>query len=212
MRSFVVFLLSALMSLTALAEELHIRANALFENKAMLSINGESRMLRSGQTSPEGVKLLSANAREAVIEIGGKRQRIALSSEISAGFEVPEKRSVSLTRNQRSEYIAGGSINGRSIEMVVDTGANVVAMNSEHARQLGIQYKRDGRPSRVRTASGEVNAWSVMLDRVEIAGLIVHNVRGSVIEGGYPVHVLLGMTFLNHVEMREEEGVLYLEQ
>jgi len=194
------------------AAELHVTANALFENRAFLTINGRSQVLKSGQTSPEGVKLVSANAREAVVEINGKFQRITLSSEINAGFEAVERKRVSLTRNNRSEYVAGGSINGYRIEMKVDTGANVVAMSSKHASQIGLQYKRDGKRSRVTTASGEVQAWSVMLDRVEVGGLLVHNVRASVIEGDYPTDVLLGMSWLNHVEMREQDGILYLEQ
>jgi aspartyl protease family protein len=57
-----------------------------------------------------------------------------------------------------------------------------------------------------------VQAWSVTLDRVEVAGIVVRNVAASVIEGDYPTQLLLGMSWLGRVTMREEHGVLYLEE
>ena len=206
------FALCWLFAMSVSAAELYITANALFDGRAMLTINGEQHLLRAGQRSPHGVRLITANAREAVIEVNGQRQTLPLSSQISTGFADVEKISVSLRRTTSHEYIAGGSINGRTIEMLIDTGANVVAMNSRHADRLGIQYQRDGTLTQVRTASGLVKAWSVMLDRVDVAGLTVRQVQASVIEGDFPVTVLLGMSYLNHVSMREQDGILTLER
>ncbi|MNR56009.1 hypothetical protein D3C85_1764960 [compost metagenome] len=61
------------------------------------------------------------------------------------------------------------------------------------------------------TAAGTVNAWRVTFDRVKVGGIEVLGVEGAVIEGEAPVEVLLGMSFLNRVRWREEQGVLMLE-
>jgi len=194
------------------AEGVHIRANALFDGRAVLTINGHQQMLKVGQRSAEGVLLVSANASNAVVEIGGRRQTLALSREISAGFAEAERSQVAIQRNGRNEYVVAGSINGRQLSFLVDTGATVIAMNGNEARRLGIDFRLDGSPTRVQTASGVVNAWAVSLERVEIAGITVRNVAATVLEGAYPVHALLGMSFLSRVGMREDSGVLYLEQ
>jgi aspartyl protease family protein len=52
----------------------------------------------------------------------------------------------------------------------------------------------------------------VTLDRVEIAGIVVRNVAASVLEGAHPDPALLGMSWLSRVGMREDSGVLYLEE
>ena len=51
-----------------------------------------------------------------------------------------------------------------------------------------------------------------MLDSVDVGGIRVDGVRASVIEGEHPRAILLGMTYLKHVEMREKNGVLQLSR
>jgi aspartyl protease family protein len=189
-----------------------ITANALFEGRAMLTIDGQQRLLRVGETSAEGVRLVAANAREAVIEIDGRRRTLGLSSAVGGSFSAPQKRQLATQRNAAGEYRVAGTINGRQLTLLVDTGANVIALNGGEARRLGIDYRLRGTPSRVQTASGVVDAWSITLDRVEVAGIVVRNVAASVIEGAHPDPALLGMSWLARAGMREERGVLYLEE
>lgn len=196
----------------AAADPVYVTAAALFEGRAMLNIDGSQRLLRVGETSPEGVKLLGASAREAVIEIGGRRQTLAPGRDTGGGFAAPERKRVAIQRGGRHEYLVAGTVNGLQVQFLVDTGANVVAMNGAEARRLGVDYRLHGRPGAVQTASGVVQAWSVTLDRVEVAGIVVRNVAASVIEGDYPTQLLLGMSWLGRVTMREEHGVLYLEE
>jgi len=205
-------LAATLLPLAVAAESLHVTAAALFEGRAMLGIDGSRRLLRVGETSPEGVKLVSATAREAVIEIDGRRQTLAPGRDTGGGFAAPERKRVAIQRGARHEYLVAGTVNGLQVQFLVDTGANVVAMNGAEARRLGVDYRLHGRPGAVQTASGVVQAWSVTLDRVEVAGIVVRNVAASVIEGNYPAQLLLGMSWLGRVTMREEHGVLYLEE
>ncbi len=94
---------------------------------------------------------------------------------------------------------------------MVDTGASVVALSSQLAEQLGINY-RAGRLGRVHTAQGETSSYFVELPEVSVGDITVRNVRTAVINGAYPRDVLLGMSFLSNVQMREESGVLMLTQ
>lgn len=197
---------------TAIAQDLYVTANALFEGRAMLSVDGTPRMLRVGESSPEGVRLVAASASQAVIDIGGRRQTLAPGRDAGTRFSQPVRREVPVARNARNEYLVIGTINSRQLNLLVDTGANVIAMNSAEARRLGIDYRLYGEPGRVQTASGEVDAWTLMLERVELSGIVVRNVRASVLEGAYPTRALLGMSWLGRVSMREENGVLYLRE
>jgi aspartyl protease family protein len=187
-----------------------VEVQALFTHAAMLKIEGQSKMLKVGK-SFGGVTLLEANSREAIIEIAGKRQTVTVSQRISGNYEQPKQREVRITRDSRMQYLSQAEINGRGVKVLVDTGANVVAMNSIQAQSLGINY-RSGTPSRVETAGGVVAAWIVTLDAVDVGGIVVNGVQASVIEGTHPVTILLGMTYLKHVEMQEKNGILLLSR
>ena len=98
-------LAAMLLPLAVAAESVHVTAAALFEGRAMLGIDGSRRLLRVGETSPEGVKLVSATAREAVIEIDGRRQTLAPGRDTGGGFAAPERKRVAIQRGPRHEYL-----------------------------------------------------------------------------------------------------------
>ena len=187
-----------------------VQVEALLPNTAVLMINGQRKTLRAGD-SFQGVTLVSADARAAVLEIDGKRQTVGLNRMITTQYATPDKRQVDIPRNNRNQYVTTARINGRTAPVIVDTGANIVAMNSGQAERLGIDY-RSGSPSRVETASDVVDAWVVNLDSVEVGGIRVDNVRASVMAGNFPATILLGMTYLEHVELQEKDGVLSLSR
>ena len=188
-----------------------VEVQALMKGSALLRIDQEQRLLRTGETSVEGVRLLSATPREAVVEIDGRRSTLTLSSRIAGGFDAPEHVEVQIARSANLQYITTASINGHRIPVLVDTGANSVAMNSADARRLGIDYLR-GAPVRIRTASDVVRGYVVTIDKIVIGNITASYVEATVTEGDFPQRILLGTTFLQHVGMREENGVLYLRQ
>ena len=51
-----------------------IEVQALFGGKAIVLIDGQRRMLSQGETSPEGVKLINADSKQAILEIDGKKK------------------------------------------------------------------------------------------------------------------------------------------
>ena len=61
----------------------------LFNNSAVVKINGHERILRQGKTSPEGVTLISANARSAEVDINGQRQTLVLNRGVGTRFSAP---------------------------------------------------------------------------------------------------------------------------
>lgn len=187
-----------------------LKVMALFPGKAMVEIDGTRRFLRVGDATPEGVVLISANSHGAVIEVDGKRENFKLGSSYGGNFAKSAVREVRIPRNSQGAFVTLGSVNGRSTEMLVDTGATTVAMSEIEAKRLGISYRLDGVKSGVQTASGFANAYQVSLSRVQVGDIELTNVDAMVIKGNSPHAVLLGMSFLKRVNMEIEGSVLVL--
>ncbi len=85
-------------------------------------------------------------------------------------------------------------------------------MSSQHADRILLNYEEEGKEGTVSTASGIAKAWHLKLERVNVGGLHVGYIDATVIDGAYPEITLLGMSFLEHVDMRETSGVLHLYQ
>jgi len=186
----------------------HIEVEALFPNAAVITVAGQRKMMRVGDTF-QGVTLLASYSRTATLVYEGEEMVLGISRRIGTNYQEPQDTSVKITRNTNLQYRTTARINGRNAEVLVDTGANIVAMNSTHARNLGVDSST-GKASQVETASGVVSARLVTLRSVSVGGIRVQNVQASVIEGTFPATILLGMTFLQHVDIQEEDGVLSL--
>jgi aspartyl protease family protein len=193
---------------TLRADSTRIEVEALFTDAAVLEIDGESKMLRVGQ-SFRGVTLIAAYSQTATVEANGRQMVLGLSRRIGANYQEPTERVVTITRDSALQYRTTATINGRQVGVLVDTGANVVAMNASHARSLGVDLD-SGQPAQVETAAGIVPARVVLLGFVDVGGIRVDNVAATVVEGAFPGTILLGMTYLQHVEMKENNGVLSL--
>ncbi len=203
------FVILLLLSAMSSAQELDIDVLGLFKDRAMLNISGKRLLLSAGERSPEGVLLVSADSRQAVIEVSGTTFILNLSSRIGTMFKTPTSASVSILLSNSGQYRTSGSINGRQVSFLVDTGANVVAINTPTAHALGIDPSK-GRLMHATTAGGVVESHLVFLDVVEIGGIRVNNVKAAVIKGEYPQEVLLGMSFLQNVKIKEDSGVMQL--
>jgi len=183
----------------------NVSLQALFKDKAIIVVDGARRVLKSGEESPEGVKLLTTDTREekAEIEIGGKREVLKLGVVI-AGFGSGGKGSVTLYPDRGGHFFADGTVNGVSVRFMVDTGATVVAMNSVVANRVGIDYRKNGRPGMASTPGGNVRTYDLTLNAVQVGDITLHNVAASVIEGSHPRESLLGMSFLGQLDMKRD--------
>ena len=185
-----------------------IEVTALFEGAAVLEVDGASRLVKAGRRF-RGVVLVSADSRAAVVQLDGVERTLALSGRIASTFSSPEAVSVSLTLSPSGQYCSSGTINGHPASFLVDTGATDVALSEATARGMALDYA-SGRPIQAITAGGRVNGWRVQLSEVTVGAITVMNVDALVLEGNSPPNVLLGMTFLRNVEIREKDGVMVL--
>jgi aspartyl protease family protein len=189
-----------------------VRVVGLFNDRAVVLVDGRQYLLSPGEKSPEGVTLVSASSDSAVLEVDGRRITAVLDGRVSARKRSTTSREVRIRRNTMGMYSTVGSINGLPVSFLVDTGATQIAMNSEQARRLGIDYRVIGNPAAVTTASGQERAWLVMLDTVKVGELMLRNVSGVVIEGTQPAETLLGMSFLSRLEITNDGQLMTLRQ
>jgi len=128
-----------------------------------------------------------------------------------AGGATPGGRqSVSLTADARGHFAAAGSLNGYPVSFLVDTGATAIAIGAAEAKRIGLDYKA-GQAVGVGTAAGVVPAWRVTFNTVKVGGISVNQVEGMVVETGLSVP-LLGMSFLNRMEMKRDGQTMTLTQ
>ena len=202
-------LILSLSPILAWAHEIEVKM--LAQGSALLVIDGKQRMLRVGATSPEGINLVSADGKQAVIEVKGKRETLALNRLISTQFQQAQKSELRIASAQGGHYFINGNINGLPVNFMVDTGATSIAMNYLEAERLGIDY-RAGEPISVSTANGIAKAYVVMLGRVSVGDIELNQVEAAVSTSRSPDVILLGNSFLGRLDMTIAEGVLVLRE
>ena len=120
---------------------------------------------------------------------------------------------VELRAGQNGHFTASADINGRSIDVMVDTGASIVALTWEDAERAGIFVRASDFTHSVNTANGVARVAPVMIDSVSIGDIAVRDVRGVVAERGNLTTTLLGMSFLGKLSRAEmRRGSLVLEE
>lgn len=181
----------------------------LFPGKAVLVIDGAApRTLPVGARIGD-VRLVAVDQDSATVEVGGKRQRLAIGQHAYSGSGGASQ-ATSLTADSRGHFITTGTINGATVRFMVDTGATSVAMGASDARRANVNT-RNGRPIMVQTANGVVQAWLVTLDNVRVGDVTLNNVEGAVHPHDMPI-VLLGMSFLNRMEMTRDGQTMTLRK
>lgn len=118
-------------------------------------------------------------------------------------------REVVLKQNRFGHYVASGQINGVAATFLLDTGATDVSVPSDLAQEAGLEV---GAPARAQTAGGEITARMTRIDRVELGGIVLENVRALIIPHLRGDEVLLGMSFLRQLEFTQRGDELTLRQ
>jgi aspartyl protease family protein len=147
---------------------------------------------------------LGTSTPAAQIEQDSRLTRVARQSLTSA-------RTVELKAGQNGHYYARAEVNGRAIDVLVDTGATMVALTWDDANRAGLVIRDSDYTQRIHTANGMGRVAPVTLDRVSIGSITVRDVPAAVSEPGMLTTSLLGMSFLGRlqrVDMRS--GVLLL--
>jgi len=194
----------------ALARATDVQVVGLFPGKAVVIIDGGPiRTLAAGQRTAEGVTLVSSDHDFATFEIGGQKRRVPLGVQHAAPVASSSAPSVTLTADTRGHFVVDGQINGGSVRFLLDTGATAVVLSSTDAERLGVDYRK-GAPSLVSTANGAAPAYRVTLDTVRVGDVVVNNVDGVVMAGNVLPIALLGMSFLNRMEMKRDGATMVL--
>jgi len=194
------------LSLCGAAAAADVNLNGVIGAKALLVTDGgKPRLLAIGETSPEGVKLISVTGESAVVEMGGKRETLTMgqSVRLAGGSRPASTRSVTLIADSQGHFVTIGAINGVTVRVLVDTGASLVSMSSTEAKRLGINYTA-GQKAFSSTANGVVPTYRVKIDEVRLGDVTLNNVDGMVHVGDSLPIVLLGMSFLNRMEMKRD--------
>ena len=183
-------------------------------NKALLVIDGQPYTVAVGQ-SAAGVTLLQLADGQAtvqrgaggstVLQLGGAPARLAGTPAARTSAQ-----EIVLPAGLGGHFMSAGSINGRSVQFMVDTGATVVAIGQADADRIGLAWRNAPR-AMAQTANGAVPVYSVSLNTVRVGEVEVANVDAIVMPAPMS-HVLLGNSFLGRFQMRRENDLLRLER
>lgn len=180
-------LLGEMMSWVFLAA---VGAAALFHYDDIKSVTSAAL----GLPSPEEYARELAEAKKAVAPPAGSGGAVELRAERSGHF------------------LTAAEINGRGVDVMVDTGATLVALSYEDAERAGIYLKPQDFTHGVSTANGRAKVAPVTLSKVSIGDITVRDVRAVVSEPGRLNTSLLGMSFLGRLSRFEmRSGTLYLQ-
>jgi aspartyl protease family protein len=197
----------AVMLVSTGALALDVNVVGLFPNKAVVQIDGGAlQTLSVGQKTREGIVLLSVQPDGATFDIQGQRMALGLGH---ARMQPTTAVSAMATIDERGHFVADGQINGVPIRFTIDTGATFISLPAGEARRLGLDYLK-GRKAIMETANGVAAAYRVKLDTVRVGDLTVNNVDAVVMEGDSLPVALLGMSFLNRMDIRREGQIMTL--
>jgi aspartyl protease family protein len=194
---------------TAAAAEVEL-VGTIGDKAAILAVDGsDPKTVRVGQ-SWRGVTVLGIEGDRATIEAEGKKRVLVRGQTYQPAQAAggSSKQSVMLSIDRSGHFVHDGAINGQPIRFLVDTGASTIALPAADARRLGIDYLKGVRGSS-QTANGSVPVYVVHLDRVSLGSIVLTGVEAVVIEQGLNV-ALLGMSFLNRVDMRRDGETMTL--
>jgi len=181
--------------------------------RALLIVDGAAPKSVAVGDTYKAVKVISTEGDEAVLEIAGKRHRMRVGdapASVSGRRDGGGASRVVLSASSGGHFLTQGQINGRSVQMVVDTGASVVSLSADEARRMGIDYLR-GEPVQMSTANGVIPAWRLTLASVKVGDVLVYNVDSVVSSGSMP-YVLLGNSFLSRFQMTRSNEQMVLEK
>ncbi|MCK5899141.1 MAG: TIGR02281 family clan AA aspartic protease, partial [Methylococcales bacterium] len=117
---------------------------------------------------------------------------------------IPE---VMLKQNRRGHYVANGTINNQKVTFLLDTGATGISIPQGVAQRLQL---KSGYPTQVNTANGTITVYSTELKTVSLGAIRLTNLRGHINPHMEGDEILLGMTFMRHLELIQRDQTLLL--
>ncbi|MCW9014130.1 MAG: TIGR02281 family clan AA aspartic protease [Gammaproteobacteria bacterium] len=116
---------------------------------------------------------------------------------------------LSLQRNRFGHYVTDGKINNTSVVFMLDTGATDVSIPESVANRIGLSK---GRQMTYQTANGKINVYATRLQEISIGEIRLYNIRATINPNVQGDNILLGMSFLKHLEFTQRGNSLTLRQ
>ena len=105
---------------------------------------------------------------------------------------------MALERERDGHFYAGVRVESRDIRMLVDTGASMIALTGDDARDAGLYWDASELAPVARGASGLVMGVPVTIPDLAVGDFVAHEVQAVIIPEGLAVS-LLGQSFLGHI-------------
>ncbi len=122
-------------------------------------------------------------------------------------------REASIPADAVGQFRANASIEGQNVDVLVDTGATMVALTADTATRLGVFADPFVPKLRVSTANGDAFVSSVVLRNVSLGSIDMNDVQAVVMAPGAGTANLLGASFLKRLAgVEQRDGVLVLRQ
>jgi aspartyl protease family protein len=112
---------------------------------------------------------------------------------------------MALEREADGHFYATVQVDGGDYRMLVDTGATVVALTGEDARNMHLDWDPNALAPVARGASGPVFGVPVTIDAMTIGDFEARDVQAVIVPEGLGVS-LLGQSFLSHVPKVDISG------
>jgi aspartyl protease family protein len=157
-----------------------------------------------------GVGVVAARWVDRSVPIAASPSAMAAAQESAPAAS--NSRTVTLSRSSDGHFRTEARVDGRRLELIVDTGASQIALRASDAARLGIHPTTRDYNVRVSTANGITRAALIQLQRVEVEDIVVRDVAALVQPDEALGVNLLGMSFLSRVRWTHERGKLILEQ
>ncbi len=116
---------------------------------------------------------------------------------------------VQLQRNRYGHYLANGMINSTEVVFLLDTGATDITIPEKIAQKLRLKA---GIKIPVQTANGQTVVYATTLDSVSIGEIELHGVNANINPYMQGEEVLLGMSFLRHLDFAQQGEQLLIRQ
>jgi aspartyl protease family protein len=114
--------------------------------------------------------------------------------------------SARIKRDWSGQFIAKVNVDGRRVDMLIDTGASMVVLRHEDAKRLNLDMKGLKYTVPVHTANGSTYAARVRLREVFVDNVGRTQVDALVAKPGTLHQSLLGMSFLSRLRSYEFSG------
>jgi len=204
-------LLAALLcfqSSVALAQDVGLAG--IMGSKAMLMINGSEPQAVPVGKAIDGVKVLSIQDDQVVVEIGGRKRPLRVGQHAIGTVSADGSGKITMIADGQGHFYTTGTINGTSVRFLVDTGATMISLGATDARRVGVDFNR-GQKTMTNTANGQAVVSKVQLDTVRIGDITLYNVDALIHQTEMPI-ALLGMSFLNRMEMQRDGSTMTLKK